>query len=209
MRSNGRVLKPVVRSPGTSPRYDVKRLASSKRVTSSIADTKLSAVTGQDIERIHIVGGGSQNELLCQMTANASKREVVAGPVEATAIGNISIQAITSGELGDLSEARELIARSFPMKTYEPKGFFWREARERFAELGVRRFDFNIDYERGVGAVDFGTYIAPRVYASYGIGLFDNENVIRVRYDLQGGFGITLTSGQKESGFDLSYQFER
>ena len=96
---------------------------------------QLAEVTGQEIDRIHIVGGGSQNELLCQMTANASKREVVAGPVEATAIGNISIQAITSGELSDLSQARELIARSFPMKTYEPKGFFWREAKERFAEL--------------------------------------------------------------------------
>ena len=78
---------------------------------------------------------------------------------------------------------------------------------ERALTLLVTGSDF--DYERGVGAVDFGTYIAPRVYASYGIGLFDNENVIRVRYDLQGGFGITLTSGQKESGFDLSYQFER
>ena len=96
---------------------------------------QLSEVTGQDIDRIHIVGGGSQNELLCQMTANASKREVVAGPVEATAIGNISIQAITSGELADLRQARELIARSFPMKTYEPKGYFWREARERFDAL--------------------------------------------------------------------------
>jgi rhamnulokinase len=99
---------------------------------------KLSAVTGTKIDRIHIVGGGSQNELLCQMTANASKREVVAGPVEATAIGNISIQAIASGELADLGQARELIARSFPMTTYEPKGFFWREAQERFAQLMER-----------------------------------------------------------------------
>ena len=96
---------------------------------------QLSAVTGQDIDRIHIVGGGSQNEVLCQMTANASKREVVAGPVEATAIGNIAIQAITSGELSDLGQARELIARSFPMTTYEPKGYFWREAQERFAAI--------------------------------------------------------------------------
>jgi rhamnulokinase len=99
---------------------------------------QLGAVTGQEIERIHIVGGGSQNELLCQMTANAAKCEVVAGPIEATAIGNIAIQAITSGELDDLSQARELIARSFPMKTYEPKGFFWREARERFEALMTR-----------------------------------------------------------------------
>jgi len=65
-----------------------------------------------------------------------------------------------------------------------------------------------IDYERGVGAVDFGTYIAPRVYASYGIGLFDNENIIRIRYDLKRGFGITATSGARESGLDLSYRIE-
>ena len=66
----------------------------------------------------------------------------------------------------------------------------------------------DFDYERGIGALDFGSYIAPRVYASYGIGLFDNDNVIRVRYDLQRGFGVTLSSGQKESGVDLSYRFE-
>jgi translocation and assembly module TamB len=77
---------------------------------------------------------------------------------------------------------------------------------ERALTLLVTGSDF--DYERGVGAVDFGTYIAPRVYASYGIGLFDNENVVRVRYDLQRGFGITLTSGQKEAGADLSFRFE-
>ncbi len=95
---------------------------------------RLGAVTGRDIDQIHIVGGGSQNELLCQITADVSGREVVAGPVEATAIGNIAIQAITAGELRDLAQARELIARSFPMKTYEPSGD-WSEARGRFAEL--------------------------------------------------------------------------
>ena len=99
---------------------------------------QLSRVTGRTIDQIHIVGGGSQNELLCQLTANASKRQVVAGPVEATAIGNIAIQAIASGELSDITQARELIARSFPMKTYEPKGYFWREAQERFTELMKR-----------------------------------------------------------------------
>jgi translocation and assembly module TamB len=77
---------------------------------------------------------------------------------------------------------------------------------ERALTLLVTGSDF--DYERGIGALDFGTYIAPRIYASYGIGLFDNENVIRIRYDLQRGFGVTLTSGQKESGADLSYRFE-
>jgi rhamnulokinase len=95
---------------------------------------QLAAVSGRDIDQIHIVGGGSQNELLCQMTANASGRQVVAGPVEATAIGNIAIQAITNGELDDLAQARELIARSFPMKTFEPTGY-WSAAQARFAQL--------------------------------------------------------------------------
>ena len=77
---------------------------------------------------------------------------------------------------------------------------------ERALTLLVTGSDF--DYERGVGAIDFGTYIAPRVFVSYGIGLFDTENVIRVRYDLKRGFGVTGTSGASESGIDLSYQFE-
>ena len=77
---------------------------------------------------------------------------------------------------------------------------------ERALTLLVTGSDF--DFEKGVGAVDIGTYVAPRIYASYGIGLFDEENVIRVRYDLTRGFGITATSGARESGFDLSYRFE-
>ncbi|MDH3990601.1 MAG: hypothetical protein OEV34_15815 [Gammaproteobacteria bacterium] len=64
------------------------------------------------------------------------------------------------------------------------------------------------DYEKGIGAVEFGTYIAPIVYASYGIGLFDSGNTIRLRYDLKKGAGVTGTSGQKESSIDLSYRFE-
>jgi len=93
---------------------------------------ELAAVTGQPIEQIHIVGGGVNNALLCQLTADVSGRQVVAGPVEATAIGNIAIQAISSGELADIAEARELIGRSFPTATYEPVGD-WAERRARFA----------------------------------------------------------------------------
>jgi len=77
---------------------------------------------------------------------------------------------------------------------------------ERAVTLLLTGSDF--DYEQGIGAVDFGTYIAPRVYASYGIGLFDQDNVIRIRYDLKRGFGITATSGERDSGVDLSYRFE-
>lgn len=95
---------------------------------------RLGGATGRSIDQIHVVGGGSQNTLLCQMTADISGLPVVAGPVEATAIGNIAVQAITAGELRDLAQARELIARSFPMITYEPSGD-WSAARARFGEL--------------------------------------------------------------------------
>ena len=77
---------------------------------------------------------------------------------------------------------------------------------ERALTLLLTGSDF--DYEQGAGAIDFGTYIAPKIYASYGIGLFDRDNVVRLRYDLKRGFGVTATSGSKESGLDLSYRFE-
>ncbi len=82
-----------------------------------------------------------------------------------------------------------------------------RTTRERALTLLVTGSDF--DVEQGVGAVDFGTYIAPRLFVSYGIGLFDQENVISARYDLGKGFGLKATSGQKESGVDVIYHVER
>jgi autotransporter translocation and assembly factor TamB len=78
---------------------------------------------------------------------------------------------------------------------------------ERALTLLVTGNDF--DYEKGVGAIGFGTYIAPKLFVSYGVGLFENDNVIGARYDLSRGFGIKATSGQKQSGVDLVYQFER
>jgi len=77
---------------------------------------------------------------------------------------------------------------------------------ERALALLVTGSDF--DYEQGIGAVDFGTYIAPRLFVSYGIGIFDRENIISARYDLTKGFGIKATSGDKQSGFDLNYRIE-
>jgi translocation and assembly module TamB len=78
---------------------------------------------------------------------------------------------------------------------------------ERALTLLVTGSDF--DYEQGVGAVDVGTYIAPDLFLSYGIGLFDRENVISLRYDIARGFGIKATSGKSTEGIDLSYTFER
>ena len=84
------------------------------------------------LERIHIVGGGIQNQLLCQFTANATQRPVVAGPVEATAIGNLMVQAIGLGEVGSLDEARQVVRNSFEPAYYEPApGQDWDAAYER------------------------------------------------------------------------------
>ena len=91
---------------------------------------------GRTYDKVHIVGGGTQNELLMQMAANAMERPVVAGPIEATAIGNLMIQAIATGRLASLEDGRRMVRRSFPMKTYEPANAdTWREAAERLRNV--------------------------------------------------------------------------
>ena len=79
--------------------------------------------------------------------------------------------------------------------------------RERAQTLLITGSDFNM--EQGVGAVDIGTYIAPRLFLSYGIGVFEDENVISLRYDLGRRWGVKVTSGQRTSGIDISYIIER
>ncbi len=78
-------------------------------------------VTGQTVDVLHIVGGGIQNELLCQFTANAIGKKVVTGPIEATAIGNILMQAKAAGQLKSIDEARTVIRNSFELKEYQPQ----------------------------------------------------------------------------------------
>ncbi len=82
---------------------------------------RLIAVSGRTVERLHVIGGGSQNAVLCQMTANAIGRPVYAGPVEATALGNAIVQLMALGELGSLAEARALLAQSMISHIYEPQ----------------------------------------------------------------------------------------
>jgi translocation and assembly module TamB len=79
--------------------------------------------------------------------------------------------------------------------------------RERALALLVTGNDF--DYEQGVGAVEVGMYVAPKLFISYGVGLFDDQNVISARYDLGRGFGVKATSGQRETGVDISYTVDR
>ena len=97
---------------------------------------RLEAILGTTIRTIHVVGGGSKNALLCQFTADACGRPVHAGPVEATAIGNILMQAIGRGRLGSIAELRAVVARSFPVTIYEPRDTAaWTDAAGRFAPL--------------------------------------------------------------------------
>jgi rhamnulokinase len=96
----------------------------------------LAEATGAAPAEVHVVGGGARNEPLCRWTANASGLAVLAGPEEATEVGNLLLQAMALGELASLDEAREVVRASFRPTVYEPQDEpAWREARERFEEL--------------------------------------------------------------------------
>ena len=96
----------------------------------------LEEIAGRRIETIHIVGGGTQNELLCQMAADACRRPVITGPVEATALGNMMLQAVSLGDCGSVAEAREVIRASFEVKTFTPVNADpWDEAFAKFKTL--------------------------------------------------------------------------
>jgi rhamnulokinase len=97
---------------------------------------ELERLSGKPIHTLHIVGGGSRNLLLNQFAANATGRTVIAGPTEATAIGNVLVQALAMGDLADLQQARETVALSFAVEKYEPaEAGEWTAARRRFTEL--------------------------------------------------------------------------
>jgi rhamnulokinase len=97
---------------------------------------RLEEIVGTKIRTIYVVGGGSKNALLNQFTADASGRPVHAGPVEATAAGNVLVQALGRGRIGSLVDARGVVARSFPIVVYEPRDTAaWDEASGRFAQL--------------------------------------------------------------------------
>src|SRR5215213_5123713 len=94
-------------------------------------------LTGRTAPTVNVVGGGSQNALLCQLTADASRLPVVAGPVEATATGNVMVQAFAQGRVGSLEEIRAVVRDSFETSAYEPGGDAdeWSGLYERFSRL--------------------------------------------------------------------------
>ena len=112
-----RTNQPCPATPGGYARAVFDSLALKYRLV--IRD--LEALTSRPIERIRVIGGGSQNGLLNQLTADATGLPVVAGPTEATALGNIAVQMLATGAAGSLAEARAIIDRSFPTKVFEPR----------------------------------------------------------------------------------------
>ena len=108
--------QPIPETIGEMVRCTLESLALTYRqVIENLED-----VLGYKIEAVHIVGGGSRNQLLNQFTASATGYPVIAGPVEATAVGNILVQEIAMGRLNNLSEARKLVRASFDMIIFEP-----------------------------------------------------------------------------------------
>jgi rhamnulokinase len=122
---------------GSLVRLALESLACKYRVTLESLE-RILAPSGGHLDAIHIVGGGSQNQLLCQFTADLCGRPVYAGPVEATALGNVLAQAIALDDCASWTEAREIVREAFPLKTYEPRDAqraAWDEAYSRFLQV--------------------------------------------------------------------------
>ena len=121
--------QPAPSTPGAYVRAVLESLAFKYRIVLK----NLEQVSGQKIDKIRVIGGGSKNRLLNQFTAEATGRRVLAGPAEATALGNAAIQILATGQATSLAEVRAIIDRSFPTEVYDPTdpGKWDREA-ERF-----------------------------------------------------------------------------
>ena len=92
--------------------------------------------TNKDFAGINIVGGGTKDPFLCQLTANACNTTVMAGPIEATALGNVAVQFMAQGAISDIKEARSIIKDSFDIKTYAPTDIeAWDKAYTKFKEI--------------------------------------------------------------------------
>jgi rhamnulokinase len=114
-----RLGQPVPSSEAETVRCVIDSLALAHR--SGVSEAQ--ELSGRAVDVVHMVGGGSRNELLCQLTADACGLPVLAGPAEATAIGNVLIQARTLGAVGpDLAALRALVRRTQPVRRYEPRG---------------------------------------------------------------------------------------
>lgn len=100
------------------------------------AALEVEGCTHQAYPVLHMIGGGIQSQLLCQLTANACQKKVIAGPVEATVIGNIALQLLASGTIEDIQTVRKVIMESEPVAVYEPKDSDeWNRMYRRWEEI--------------------------------------------------------------------------
>jgi rhamnulokinase len=126
-----RTQQPAPASPGAYVRAVLESLAFKYRLVLQ----NLEQLTGRRIERIRIIGGGSKNRLLNQFTADATGRTTLAGPAEATALGNVAVQILASGGASSLKEVRQMVERSFPVEVFEPvETDKWEKGFERFQQ---------------------------------------------------------------------------
>lgn len=124
--------QPVPESTGEVMRCIYESLAMKYRLTLE----KLEDCTGKRYPAIHVIGGGVKDTLLCKMTASACNRKVIAGPIEATVLGNIAVQLISSGAIADIDEARKIIRNSENTAEYLPSSpDAWSNAYERFKTI--------------------------------------------------------------------------
>jgi rhamnulokinase len=124
--------QPVPQTTGEFARTVFESLAFAYRKTID----GIKEISDKPIKRIHIIGGGSQNELLCQFTANVTGLPVIAGPAEGTALGNIMVQALAKGYVKSLNEMRQIIRNSFHFKTFEPQDQdLWEDQFSRFLKI--------------------------------------------------------------------------
>jgi rhamnulokinase len=123
------------RRPPTEPGAVIRCVLDSLALAHRRVLRRAAELAGRDITRVHIVGGGSRNALLCQLTADATGLPVVAGPTEATAIGNVLVQARARGLVGGLPEMRQLVAATQHLRHYRPRGDSrgWAAAEDRLA----------------------------------------------------------------------------
>jgi len=126
--------QPAPNSPGEFVRAALESLALAYRDKLNA----LESILGKRFDTLHIVGGGGKNTLLSQMTADAAGRRVVVGPYEATAMGNALVQAIATGQVGDLAHLRSVVAASSELAVFEPKStHVWDSAFERYMRLSA------------------------------------------------------------------------
>jgi len=126
-----RTHQPIPHGPGVYVRAVLESLAFKYRLVLR----NLEQVSGRRIGQIRIIGGGSKNRLLNQLTANATGRTVLAGPAEAAALGNVAMQILATGGASSLQEVRAIVERSFPTEAFEPLDTDkWDQHAERFEQ---------------------------------------------------------------------------